>query len=137
MSLQNWSLSKRLFSVVAILIVPIAVLLFFLVSEKDSLIKFTQQEISGVAYLRALQQGYEASLNQESSGAAQSIEQADQQDQAGCRSRRRAAKSRRPSRQAISTTPRRNCLTPSAWRQTIPILRSTRTPTPITSATCW
>jgi methyl-accepting chemotaxis protein len=81
MSLQNWSLSKRLFSVVAILIVPIAMLLYFLVSEKDSLIKFTQQEISGVAYLRALQPGYEAALNQESSGAAQLIEQADQQDQ--------------------------------------------------------
>jgi methyl-accepting chemotaxis protein len=80
MSLKNWSVSKRLFSVVAILIVPIATLLYFLVSEKDSLIKFTQQEVAGVAYLRALQQGYEASLNQESSDAADRIEQAEEQD---------------------------------------------------------
>jgi methyl-accepting chemotaxis protein len=80
MSRQNWSLSKRLFSVVAVLIVPIATLLYFLVSEKDSLIKFAQQEISGVAYLRALQQGYVASLNQVSSDAAYLIEQAEEQD---------------------------------------------------------
>jgi methyl-accepting chemotaxis protein len=80
MSLKNWSVSKRLFSVVAILLIPIATLLYFLVSEKDSLIKFTQQEGAGVAYLRALQLGFEASLNREGADAAHRIEQAEEQD---------------------------------------------------------
>ena len=80
MSLKNWSVSKRLFSVVAILLIPIATLLYFLVSEKDSLIKFTQQEGAGVAYLRALQRGFEASLNREGADAARKIEQAEEQD---------------------------------------------------------
>ena len=80
MRLTNWSISKKLFSVIAILLIPIATLLFFLVSEKDSLIDFAQKEIAGVNYLRALQQGVDAALSEANSGAARAIDQAEAHD---------------------------------------------------------
>ena len=36
MSLQNWSLSRKLGAVLALLLIPLATLIYFLVSEKDS-----------------------------------------------------------------------------------------------------
>jgi methyl-accepting chemotaxis protein len=84
MSLQNWSLSKKLAAVVAILLSPVLLLLWFIVSEKDSLIKFTRQELAGVAYISAMQQGFEAALNgvdaSAASTAADAIEKAEAQD---------------------------------------------------------
>jgi methyl-accepting chemotaxis protein len=80
MRLPNWSISKKLFSVLAILLIPIATLLYFLVSEKDSLVDFAQKEVAGVDYLRALQQGVEAALSEANSGAARAIGQAETRD---------------------------------------------------------
>ena len=60
MGFQNWSLSRKLGAVLALLLIPLAALLYFLISEKDCSIAFTRQEIAGVAYLRALQQGLSA-----------------------------------------------------------------------------
>ncbi|MCW2316972.1 methyl-accepting chemotaxis protein [Rhodoblastus acidophilus] len=81
MPMQNLSLSHKLFSALAILVVPLVFLLYFVVIEKDSLIQFTQKEMAGVTYLRALQQGFASALAEESSGSAAAILKAEEQDQ--------------------------------------------------------
>ncbi|MCW2272801.1 HAMP domain-containing protein [Rhodoblastus acidophilus] len=81
MSLQNLSLSQKLLSALAILLVPIAALLYFVVIEKDSQIQSTRKEMAGVAYLRALQQGFASALAEESSGSASAILKAEDADQ--------------------------------------------------------
>jgi len=81
MPLQRLSLSQKLLSALAILVVPIAVLLYFVVIEKDSLIQVTRKEMAGVAYLRALQQGFASALAEESSGSASAILKAEEADQ--------------------------------------------------------
>ena len=58
MRLQDISLAKKLGGSLVILLLPVFLLVYFLISEKDELISFTQQEVAGVHYLRALQQGF-------------------------------------------------------------------------------
>ena len=53
--LQNLALAKKLVGALAIFILPVALMAYFLVTEKDDLITFTRQEIAGVHYLRAAQ----------------------------------------------------------------------------------
>lgn len=53
LSLNDWSISKKLTLSLAIFLFPVFLLAYFLVTEKDDLISFTKQEIAGVAYLRA------------------------------------------------------------------------------------
>ncbi|MCW2275868.1 HAMP domain-containing protein [Rhodoblastus acidophilus] len=79
MKLENWSLTKKLTAVVAILLSPLVLMLWSAYNEKDSLIHFARQEQGGVAYIRTLQQGYVAALNgdaQAAEAAASAIEQA-------------------------------------------------------------
>ena len=52
LALRNIGLSKKLSMAVAIFLLPVALLCYFLIIEKDDLITFTQMEISGVDYLR-------------------------------------------------------------------------------------
>jgi hypothetical protein len=68
-----------------ILLMPVLILLSFLVSEKDSLITFTRQEIAGVAYLRALQQGFVTSLPNAATAVAVAVEQAETNDKGAVR----------------------------------------------------
>jgi len=79
MKLENWSLTKKLTAVVAILLSPLVLMLWYALSEKDSLISFARQEQGGVVYIRALQQGYVAALKGDATAAANeaaAIEQA-------------------------------------------------------------
>lgn len=84
MRFQDWSLSKKFAAALVILLMPVLILLSFLVSEKDSLSTFTRQEIAGVAYLRALQHGFVASLPNADANAATAaavaVEQAETND---------------------------------------------------------
>lgn len=52
-ALKNLPIARKLFLSLAIFIFPVFLLAYFLVTEKDDLISFTQQEIAGVTYLRA------------------------------------------------------------------------------------
>ena len=82
---QDLSLSKKLGATIVILLLPTLLLIYFLISEKDDLISFTRQEIAGVQYLRALQQGFELSVaspfDQNAAGAvAAAMVEAEQKD---------------------------------------------------------
>ena len=55
LKLDNFKLAHKLAAAVLIFILPIFLMGYFLVVEKDVLISFTQQEIAGVEYLRAAQ----------------------------------------------------------------------------------
>ena len=59
-NIKNLSLGKKLSSALIILVLPLALMVFFAISEKDDLINFTRQEIAGVHYLRAAQQSLAA-----------------------------------------------------------------------------
>jgi methyl-accepting chemotaxis protein len=80
MRLRDLSLSKKLFSVLGILMIPTAMLLYFLIVENDSLIRFASDEIAGVTYLRALQQAHHSALVEQSSGAIMALERAESAD---------------------------------------------------------
>jgi hypothetical protein len=71
-------------AVVAILLSPVFLLLWFIVSEKDSLITFIRQEVAGVAYISAMQQGLGVALgstdSSAASAAATAVEKAEAQD---------------------------------------------------------
>lgn len=53
--LRDLPLSVKMFGAIAIFILPILLMVYFLITEKDELINFTKQEIAGVHYLRAAQ----------------------------------------------------------------------------------
>ncbi|MDE1900305.1 MAG: HAMP domain-containing protein [Alphaproteobacteria bacterium] len=58
MRIQDMSLSAKLGASIAISLFPVALLIYFVISEKDGAISFAQKEIAGVEYLRALQDGF-------------------------------------------------------------------------------
>ncbi|MBB4197663.1 methyl-accepting chemotaxis protein [Rhodoblastus sphagnicola] len=60
--------------------IPSVMLLYFVVTENDALIRFARAEMAGVTYLRALQQGYQSALSEESSGSAGALERAEAAD---------------------------------------------------------
>jgi methyl-accepting chemotaxis protein len=53
---QNLSIGTKISSAVVIFILPILLLGYYLVSEKNVMIDFTKQEISGVQYMRGVQE---------------------------------------------------------------------------------
>jgi len=88
MRIQDISLAKKLAAAYAILGFPIILLSYFLVIEKNDLISFTQQEIAGVHYLSALQQGFSVALSSDASSAsigdvASAIRKAEEEDKGG------------------------------------------------------
>ena len=72
---RNLSLGKKLSAAVAIFLIPIVLMGYFLVSEKDDLISFTQQEVAGVSYLSAIQVAFSAVTSTDpAANAKQAIE---------------------------------------------------------------
>lgn len=57
---NNLSISKKIAGAITIFVLPLALMGYFLVTEKDALITFTNQEKAGVAYLRATQSAVDA-----------------------------------------------------------------------------
>jgi methyl-accepting chemotaxis protein len=57
---NNLSISKKISGAITIFVLPLALMGYFLVTEKDALITFTNQEKAGVSYLRATQSAVDA-----------------------------------------------------------------------------
>ncbi len=51
--IQHWSVGRKITFAAVILLLPLVLLAYFLVVEKQDLINFTRQEVAGVHYLRA------------------------------------------------------------------------------------
>ena len=58
---QNLSIGTKISSAVIIFLIPIFMLGYFLVIEKEDLIQFAKKEVSGVSYLRAVYKAFDAS----------------------------------------------------------------------------
>lgn len=83
--LRNLPLAIKLTGAIVVLLVPIFMLAYFLVIEKDELIAFTRQEVAGVEYLRAAQQALYASTaltptKDNYTHAVEELKKADQND---------------------------------------------------------
>ena len=58
---QNLSIGTKISSAIIVFLVPIFMLGYYLVVEKQDLIQFAKKEISGVSYLRAVYKAFDAS----------------------------------------------------------------------------
>lgn len=81
---QNLSILAKFTCAIVVLLFPILLLGYFLVTEKEELIAFTRQEIAGVNYLRAAQQALVAATSSRSvdslAKSAESLKKAEQED---------------------------------------------------------
>ena len=67
---RNLSLGKKIAAAIVIFVLPIALMGFFLINEKNDLIDFTKQEIAGVTYLHAVQTTVNALTSQDPAAEA-------------------------------------------------------------------
>lgn len=86
--LNDFSLGKKMAFAIAIFLIPIALMGYFLVTEKDDLINFTLQEVAGVHYLKPAQHALAAASKpaaspEEMSRAAAELEAAEAADRGG------------------------------------------------------
>lgn len=87
-NINNLSLSHKISICAIILLIPTLILGYFLVIEKDELIRFTDQEIEGMQYIKQAQQALYASTAlapspQALQAAAELLKKADAEDKGG------------------------------------------------------
>lgn len=73
---------KKLLIVPVIFLIPISIMLYFLVTEKEELIDFSQKEIAGVNYISSLQEALLAVLSPDFNGiaAADKLDKTERED---------------------------------------------------------
>ena len=84
---QDLSIGKKISCAVVVFLIPLALLSYYLVTEKEGLIDFTRQEVAGVHYLRATQSALDAILvspgKESYAKATQALELAEKEDAGG------------------------------------------------------